>query len=95
MDDSTLIASLKSGIEDCLSITAEFYTLNNVQTNSAKYVLLSSSKPSSLINFKLSRSPLISDGSLALASLAIGTSFHFLGVWFSLSASSQFVLHQA
>ncbi|EXX58615.1 hypothetical protein RIR_jg9104.t1 [Rhizophagus irregularis DAOM 181602=DAOM 197198] len=49
MDDSTLIASSKSGIEDRLSITAEFYTLNNVQANSAKYVLLSSSSPSSKI----------------------------------------------
>ncbi|PKB93847.1 hypothetical protein RhiirA5_440165 [Rhizophagus irregularis] len=43
LDDSTLIASSKSGIEDQLSITAEFYTLNNVQANSAKYVLLFSS----------------------------------------------------
>jgi hypothetical protein len=95
MDDSILIASLKSGIEDCLSITAEFYTLNNVQVNSAKYVLLSSSEPSSLVTFELFPSPLISDESLTLTSLAIGTSFHFLGVWFSLLASSQFVLKQA
>ncbi|EXX52969.1 hypothetical protein RirG_248320 [Rhizophagus irregularis DAOM 197198w] len=42
MDDSTLIASSKRGIEDRLSITAEFYTLNNIQANSAKYILLSS-----------------------------------------------------
>ncbi|CAB4416159.1 unnamed protein product [Rhizophagus irregularis] len=66
MDNSTLIASSKSGIKDRLFITAEFYTLNNVQANSAKYVLLSSSNPSS-----------------------------FLGIWFSLSASSQFMLNQA
>ncbi|CAB4404596.1 unnamed protein product [Rhizophagus irregularis] len=54
MDDSTLIASSKSGIEDRLSITAEFYTLNNVQANSAKYVLLSSSNPSSVVSFAIS-----------------------------------------
>ncbi|CAB4408364.1 unnamed protein product [Rhizophagus irregularis] len=95
MDDSTLIASSKSGIEDRLSITAEFYTLNNVQANSAKYVLLSSSNPSSVVTFNLLPSPLVSDVSLSLSSLALGTSFRFLGVWFSLSASSQFVLKQA
>uniref|UniRef100_U9UJ98 Uncharacterized protein n=1 Tax=Rhizophagus irregularis (strain DAOM 181602 / DAOM 197198 / MUCL 43194) TaxID=747089 RepID=U9UJ98_RHIID len=78
MDDSTLIASSKSGIEDRLSITAEFYTLNNVQANSAKYVLLSSSSPSSKIIFDLSPSPLISDISLSLSSLSLDTSFRFL-----------------
>ncbi|GBC19763.2 reverse transcriptase family protein [Rhizophagus irregularis DAOM 181602=DAOM 197198] len=95
MDDSTLIASSKSGIEDCLSITAEFYTLNNVQANSAKYVLLSSSSPSSKITFELSPSCLISNTFLSLSSLSLNTSFRFLGVWFSLSASSAFVLKQA
>ncbi|EXX54973.1 hypothetical protein RirG_229570 [Rhizophagus irregularis DAOM 197198w] len=94
MDDSTLIASSKSGIEDRLSITAEFYTLNNVQANSAKYVLLSSSSPSSKIIFDLLPSSLITVTSLSLSSLALNTSFRFLGVWFSLSASSQFVLKQ-
>ncbi|CAB4404634.1 unnamed protein product [Rhizophagus irregularis] len=92
MDDSTLIASSKSGIKDCLSITAEFYTLNNVQANSAKYVLLLSSNPSSVVTFNFSPSPLVFDVSLSLSSLALGTSFCFLG---SLSASSQFVLIQA
>ncbi|CAB4415499.1 unnamed protein product [Rhizophagus irregularis] len=95
MDDSTLIASSKSGIEDRLSITAEFYTLNNVQANSAKYVLLSSSNPSSVVSFAISPSPLVSSNILTLTSLALNTSFRFLGVWFSLSASSQFVLKQA
>ncbi|CAB4409418.1 unnamed protein product [Rhizophagus irregularis] len=95
MDDSTLIASSKSGIEDRLSITAEFYTLNNVQANSAKYVLLSSSSPSSTVSFAISPSPLVFNSNLTLTSLALNTSFRFLGVWFSLSASSQFVLKQA
>ncbi|GBC15999.2 hypothetical protein RIR_jg42188.t1 [Rhizophagus irregularis DAOM 181602=DAOM 197198] len=95
MDDSTLIAFSKSGIEDRLSITAEFYTLNNVQANSAKYVLLSSSSPSSKITFELSPSFIVSNTFLSLSSLPLNTSFRFLGVWFSLSASSNFVLKQA
>ncbi|EXX56898.1 reverse transcriptase family protein [Rhizophagus irregularis DAOM 181602=DAOM 197198] len=92
MDDSTLVASLKSEIKDHLSITTEFCTLNNIQANSAKYVLLSSSHPSSLITFDLSPSPLISNTSFSFPFLALGTSFRFLGVWFSLSASFQFIL---
>ncbi|PKB99438.1 hypothetical protein RhiirA5_429698 [Rhizophagus irregularis] len=77
MDDSTLVAYLKSGIEDRLSITAEFYILNNVQANSAKYVLLSSSSPSSNITFDLLPFSLVSVTSLSLSSLALNTSFHF------------------
>ncbi|GBC19727.2 reverse transcriptase family protein [Rhizophagus irregularis DAOM 181602=DAOM 197198] len=94
MDDSTLIASSKRGIEDRLSITAEFYTLNNTQANSAKYILLSSEQFSQTIMFDLSPSPLITSHTLTLKALALSTSFRFLGVWFNLLASSHFVHNQ-
>ncbi|GBC34526.2 RNA-directed DNA polymerase from mobile element jockey-like [Rhizophagus irregularis DAOM 181602=DAOM 197198] len=94
MDDSTLIASSKRGIEDRLSITAEFYTLNNTQANSAKYILLSSERFSQLIMFDLSPSSLITTSTLTLKALALSKSFRFLGVWFCLSASSHFVHNQ-
>ncbi|GET64215.1 RNA-directed DNA polymerase from mobile element jockey-like [Rhizophagus irregularis DAOM 181602=DAOM 197198] len=94
MDDSTLIASSKRGIEDRFSITAEFYTLNNTQANSAKYILLSSEQFSQTIVFDLSSSPLITSHTLTLKALALSTSFRFLGVWFNLSASSRFVHNQ-
>ncbi|GBC53526.2 hypothetical protein RIR_jg19251.t1 [Rhizophagus irregularis DAOM 181602=DAOM 197198] len=94
MDDSTLIASSKRGIEDRLSITAEFYTLNNTQANSAKYILLSSEQFSQTIEFDLSSSPLILNPTLTLKALALSTFFQFLGVWFNLSASSRFVHNQ-
>ncbi|GET65130.1 hypothetical protein RIR_jg21278.t1 [Rhizophagus irregularis DAOM 181602=DAOM 197198] len=94
MDDSTLIASSKRGIEDRLFITAEFYTLNNTQANSAKYILLSSEQFSQTIVFDLFPSPLIPICSLTLKALALSKSFRFLGVWFCLSASSRFVHDQ-
>ncbi|GET59532.1 hypothetical protein RIR_jg1385.t3 [Rhizophagus irregularis DAOM 181602=DAOM 197198] len=94
MDDSTLIASSKQGIEDRLSITAEFYTLNNTQANSAKYILLSSEQFSQTIVFDISPSPLTTSHTLTLKALALSTSFRFLGVWFNLSASSRFVHNQ-
>ncbi|CAB4407435.1 unnamed protein product [Rhizophagus irregularis] len=68
---------------------------HSLPANSAKYVLLSSSNPSSVVSFAISPSPLVSNNILTLTSLALNTSFRFLGVWFSLSASSQFVLKQA
>ncbi|EXX72775.1 hypothetical protein GLOIN_2v1790829 [Rhizophagus irregularis DAOM 181602=DAOM 197198] len=95
MDDSTLIASSKRGIKDRLSITAEFYTLNNTQANSAKYILLSSEQFSQTVVFDLFPSPLISTSTFTLKALALSTSFRFLGVWFCLSASSRFVYNQA
>ncbi|GET55376.1 hypothetical protein RIR_jg15804.t3 [Rhizophagus irregularis DAOM 181602=DAOM 197198] len=94
MDDSTLIASSKQGIEDRLSITAEFYTLNNTQANSAKYILLSSEQFSQIIVFDLFPSSLNTIHTLTLKALALSTSFRFLGVWFNLSASSRFVHNQ-
>ncbi|GET55173.1 reverse transcriptase family protein [Rhizophagus irregularis DAOM 181602=DAOM 197198] len=94
MDDSTLIASSKQGIEDRLSITAEFYTLNNTQANSAKYILLSSEQFSQTIVFDLFPSSLNTIHTLTLKALALSTSFQFLGVWFNLSASSRFVHSQ-
>ncbi|EXX53875.1 hypothetical protein RirG_239820 [Rhizophagus irregularis DAOM 197198w] len=39
MDDSTLISSSKEGMEHMLSITEEFYCLNNTSANHNKYVL--------------------------------------------------------
>ncbi|GET60067.1 ribonuclease H-like domain-containing protein [Rhizophagus irregularis DAOM 181602=DAOM 197198] len=95
MDDSTLIASSKRGIEDRLSITAEFYTLNNTQANSAKYIFLSSEQLSQIIVFDLFPSPLIQTCTLTLNALALSKSFRFLGVWFCLSASSRFVHDQS
>ncbi|GBB98574.1 hypothetical protein RclHR1_32690001, partial [Rhizophagus clarus] len=45
MDDSTLISSSKAGLEHMLSITEEFYLLNNTSANHQKYVLISNSLP--------------------------------------------------
>ncbi|GBB92834.1 hypothetical protein RclHR1_20620005 [Rhizophagus clarus] len=45
MNDSTLISSSKAGLEHMLSITEEFYMLNNTSANHQKYVLISNSLP--------------------------------------------------
>ena len=43
MNDSTLVSSSKKGMEKLLSITEEFYYLNNTAANHSKYVLISNS----------------------------------------------------
>ncbi|GBC08516.1 hypothetical protein RclHR1_08180010 [Rhizophagus clarus] len=72
MDDSTLISSSKARLEHMLSITEEFYALNNTSANHHKYVLISNSLP-------LTTTSNISP---------------FLGVWFNIKGSRDFVKKQ-
>ncbi|GBB96009.1 hypothetical protein RclHR1_02660030 [Rhizophagus clarus] len=72
MDDSTLVSSSKSGLEHMLSITEEFYALNNTSANHHKYVLISNSLP-------LTTTSNISP---------------FLGVWFNIKGSQDFIKKQ-
>src|SRR5205823_7351935 len=86
MDDSTLISSSKEGLTSLLSITEEFYELNNTTANHAKYVLLSSELPEPTdIVFSFNSSPSITTQHLSIRSLGHKDSFRFLGVWFDLS----------
>ncbi|GBB98828.1 hypothetical protein RclHR1_33330002 [Rhizophagus clarus] len=100
MDDSTLISSSKAGMEHMLSITEEFYALNNTSTNHQKYVLISNSlsltTTSTLlpVEFRLSLSSLNTVSSISVTPLSITSSFHFLGVWFNIKGSRNFVKRQ-
>ncbi|GET66237.1 RNA-directed DNA polymerase from mobile element jockey-like [Rhizophagus irregularis DAOM 181602=DAOM 197198] len=58
MDDSTLISSSKSGMESMLSITKEFYQINNTSANHNKYVLITNSLPPTSVS---SPSPVVFD----------------------------------
>ncbi|GBB91748.1 hypothetical protein RclHR1_01910032 [Rhizophagus clarus] len=86
MDDSTLISSSKAGLEHMLSITEEFYTLNNTSANHQKYVLISNSllltTTSTIlpVEFHLSLSSLNDISSISVTPLSITSSFRFLGV---------------
>src|SRR5205823_2383691 len=95
MDDSTLVASSKDGLSMLLSITEEFYTLNNTKANHSKYVLLSTElvNPEDII-FSLTSSSLNNTSQILIRSLGHKDSFRFLGVWFDLSFSKCFVHSQ-
>ncbi|CAB4443095.1 unnamed protein product [Rhizophagus irregularis] len=100
MDDSTLISSTKSGMESMLSITEEFYAINNTSANHSKYVLItnslsltSASIPSSIV-FNLKLSSLNRIPSISITPISMTTSFRFLGVWFNINSSRDFVKKQ-
>ncbi|GET62886.1 Down syndrome cell adhesion molecule-like protein Dscam2 [Rhizophagus irregularis DAOM 181602=DAOM 197198] len=100
MDDSTLISSSKAGMEFMLSITEEFYQINNTSANHNKYVLITNSLPLtsnsviSPITFNLDLSSLNSVPSIIITPISMTTSFRFLGVWFNIKSSRDFVKKQ-
>ncbi|GBB97114.1 hypothetical protein RclHR1_29180001 [Rhizophagus clarus] len=100
MDDFTLISLSKAGLEHMLSITEEFYALNNTSANHHKYALISNSLPLtttsdiSLVEFNLSLSFLNNISSISVTPISITSSFQFLGVWFNIKGSRDFVKKQ-
>ncbi|GBB94806.1 hypothetical protein RclHR1_24170004 [Rhizophagus clarus] len=100
MDDSTLVFSSKSGLEHMLSITEKFYALNNTSANHHKYVLISNSllltttSNISSVEFHLSLSSLNSISSISVTPISITSSFQFLGVWFNIKGSQDFIKKQ-
>ncbi|GBB88007.1 hypothetical protein RclHR1_14510004 [Rhizophagus clarus] len=93
MDDSTLVSSSKAGLEHMLSITEEFYSLNNTSANHQKYVLISNSLPLTTtstilpVEFHLSLSSLNDIPFISVTPLSITSFFRFLGVWFNIKGS--------
>ncbi|GET66519.1 RNA-directed DNA polymerase from mobile element jockey-like [Rhizophagus irregularis DAOM 181602=DAOM 197198] len=100
MDDSTLISSSKSEMESMLSITEEFYQINNTSANHNKYVLITNllpptSAPSpSPVVFDLQLSGLNKVPSISIVPISMNSSFRFLGVWFNVAGSRDFVRKQ-
>ncbi|GBC38877.2 RNA-directed DNA polymerase from mobile element jockey-like [Rhizophagus irregularis DAOM 181602=DAOM 197198] len=98
MDDSTLISSSKEGMEHILSITEEFYCLNNTSANYNKYVLatnaVAASRDLSPIAFNLSTSSLNSTPNIIVTPIPMSSSFQFLGVWFNINDSRNFIRQQ-
>ncbi|GBC01504.1 hypothetical protein RclHR1_04200022 [Rhizophagus clarus] len=100
MDDSTLISSSKAGLEHMLLIIEEFYMLNNTSANHQKYVLISNSLSLTTtstifpVDLNLELSPLNSISSLSVTPISITSSFQFLGVWFNIKGSQDFVKKQ-
>ncbi|GET60780.1 RNA-directed DNA polymerase from mobile element jockey-like [Rhizophagus irregularis DAOM 181602=DAOM 197198] len=100
MDDSTLISSSKAGMEFMLSITEEFYQINNTSANHNKYVLITNSLPltsnSTLlpITFNLDLTSLNSVPSITITPISMTTSFRFLGIWFNIRSSRDFIKKQ-
>lgn len=95
MDDSTLIFSMKQGIEYMLSITEEFYYINNTSANYKKYVLatnaISTVQDLAAITFDLTTSLLNNVRLITVTPIPMSSSFQFLGVWFNINDSRSFI----
>ncbi|GBB94539.1 hypothetical protein RclHR1_23770004 [Rhizophagus clarus] len=91
---------MKAGLEHMLSITEEFYSLNNTSANHQKYVLISNSLPLTTTSTILSCGISLSLSSLNDISFHFRYSsfyyffFRFLGVWFNIKGSRDFVRKQ-
>ncbi|CAB4423755.1 unnamed protein product [Rhizophagus irregularis] len=98
MDDSTLISSSKAGMEHMLSITEEFYRLNNTSANHSKYVLatnaISATQDLSPVVFNLTPSSLNTMNTITVSPIPMSSSFRFLGVWFNINGSRNFIRKQ-
>ncbi|CAB4446324.1 unnamed protein product [Rhizophagus irregularis] len=81
MDDSTLVSSSKDGMEHMLSITEEFYRLNNTSANHNKYVLatnaISATQDLSPIVFNLTPSSLNATAAITVTPIPMSSSFRF------------------
>src|SRR5205823_2277728 len=88
MDDSTLVSSNKQGMQALLSITEEYYTMNNTSANYSKYVLMTNATTcTDAVDFNLATSRLNDRQSIKISPLKKDESFHFLGTWFNISHS--------
>ncbi|CAB4421324.1 unnamed protein product [Rhizophagus irregularis] len=98
MDDSTLVSSSKEGMEHMLSITEEFYRINNTSANHNKYVLatnaISATQDLSPIVFNLTPSLLNTTATITVTPIPMSLSFRFLGVWFNINGSQNFIRKQ-
>ena len=88
MDDSTLIAASKTGLETLLSITEEFYLLNNTAANHKKYVLVSTQhNVKEPVVFSINPSFPLPVDNITITTTSHDTSFRYLGVWFNMKDS--------
>ena len=95
MDDSTLIAASKTGLEMLLSITEEFYLLNNTAANHKKYVLVSTQhKVKEPVVFSINPSFPLPVDNITITTTPHDTSFRYLGVWFNMKDSPSYVVKQ-
>src|SRR5271154_4441035 len=95
MDDSTLISTSKEGLETLLSITEEFYTINNTSANHSKYVLISNELHKTQdITFNLTQSKLNTYPNIIIKSKPSNHFFRFLDVWLNVNNDRKYVINQ-
>ena len=98
MDDTTLISSSIEGLTAMLTTAQKFYNMNNTKINFNKAFLICNKDPcdpSRNIEYTTAPHRFLSHNiDFACTPLAKDTSFHFLGVWFTLTPNNKIVKKQ-
>src|SRR5437016_6965136 len=98
MDDTNLISSSTEGITSMLSSAQEFYNFNNTKINFKKAIIVYNRELSDNdLPISSQPTPFLFDlgvHSFALTPLSPKDSFRFLGVWFTLSLSHNYIKKQ-
>jgi hypothetical protein len=84
-------------MEHMLSITEEFYHINNTSANHNKYVLanaISATRDLSPVVFNLQSSSLNNTTAITVTPIPMTSSFRFLDVWFNINGSRNFIRKQ-
>src|SRR5436305_8755429 len=95
MDDTTWFGRSKQDIEQILTIADEFYTINNIQVNKSKSVLLTNNKEVHKHNPPLPINIHFGSSTVNITPLKKGESTHMLGVWINLDCSNRFTTFQS
>ena len=90
MDDSNWIADSIAKLENTLHITSSFNTLNDIQTNDDKAVLLTTKVPDNHEPIILN----VNSKQIAIKPISLHDSTRILGVWLSAGKSNKYIFDQ-
>jgi len=98
MDDTNLVSASIDSLTKMLKLSQGFYELNNTKINFSKAIFICNRNPAAS-NLQLPSKPesfnfRLDNSSFSLTPIHYRDSFRFLGVWFSLSLSTQYVRKQ-
>ena len=85
MDDTLWMADSRVDLQNIMNVADSFYTLNSIQVNWDKSVLMTNIKDSSSVNF------MVSDKNILLSPLPVKHSTRYLRVWISLFDNTTYI----
>jgi hypothetical protein len=88
MDDTLWMADSRTDLQNIMALADSFFTLNSIQVNWDKSVLLTNTRDTSAVNFTFN------DKDVWLSPLSHKDSTRYLGVWISLFDNTSYIKNQ-